>query len=185
MSPQNYWVVKGNPDYPIPGIDSRDGDMTNFLPYYINNPKAKPISWLQYRKSISDNYRRNDLIFAWRSGRRIGIVGLGVAIKKSPYEGGRQLFEWKPLLMLPNNSFIKLNEIRHALGCLTPDNQVPRFTMPGIVQTIYEATHEQARIMLSLVMARVPLDTKTKQVASPLLNSLGKGGGSASEHQAR
>lgn len=104
----NFWIVKGNPRYPIPGVEERCGDIDSFL-------RAMPWSdWITYRE-VPKDCRIGDPVFFWSSVKLRSIVGLGL-IKNPTIDGQEFHITHLSRQIFPKDQQLNIQEIRNAFN---------------------------------------------------------------------
>lgn len=166
MAQKLYWIVKGNPRYPLEGVDTRCGDIVRFLTDYSST------KWLTY-KHIEDSCKADDRVFFWQSSPHLHIIGLGtieeVHSRKRPENHFTiQHEQGKSLLMKP----VTIAEIRKAFKeKLSPDEQERAdYLKKSVVATLYKVSQKQAKILMELVCRENP----TNEIIKDWLGSVSK-----------
>lgn len=171
----NVWVIKGNKDNIQ--YDDRDGDIVDHMREEINenNNKDPCCWWIQRRKSIHKAFKAGDIVLAWRSRKKIGIVGIGEVIEVKPFgytkpidgeypEPNEQWFNWRPVDCWVGREresladvYISLDEIRSALGVSDDLENFsnPSFTKACVIQTVYPVSVEHAWVLRRLITVKV------------------------------
>jgi len=146
MAACNFWIVKGNPRYPLPGIEERCGDIASFL-------DADTWSdWITYRR-VPTACKKNDPVFFWSSGKLRSIVALGKI--RNPHIDGH-VFEITHLSQayFPPDCRLGIQEIRDAFS----DEQLASasYLKPSVVATIYPVPIDQASTIVDLLRKKNP-----------------------------
>ena len=158
MKTANFWIVKGNPRYPIPGIEERCGDICSFL------QEASSSDWLTYR-AIHEECKKFDPVFFWSSGKLRSIIAIGEILK---VHSDRHRFDIKhhSTKCFPLDKQVNIREIRAAF------EEKPKFyepeqalyLKPSVVATIYRVTAAQAEIIIKLICAKNPVKEERAQL---------------------
>lgn len=152
MTQTRYWIVKGNPRYPIAGVDRRCGDIVRFLKNYSST------KWLTY-KHIKDSCSAGDRVFLWQSSPYLHIIGLGTIEKVLSRRSAENHFiiqhePEKSLLKKP----VTIAEIRSAFdeGLSSEEQDKAGYLKRSVVATLYEVSQKQAEILIELVRKANP-----------------------------
>lgn len=147
---KNFWIVKGNPSYPIPGVDNRSGDIEGFLRAFNWS------DWITYRR-IRDDFKPNDRVFFWSSGRIRAIVGLAIVRK---VHKDKQHFDLNHISedILPKANQLGIEEIKSAFRRHFSPSRYDKVTYikPCVVATIYPVADEEAHILIRLLLDKNP-----------------------------
>lgn len=145
----NFWIVKGNPRYPLPGVDERNGNLKEFLMKGITWS-----NWITYKK-VPEICHKGDPVFFWSSGKLRAIVGLGT-IKNPNIDGHEFHLNHISQRLLPTNLRVGIEEISSAFKkfLLPSECNAATYIKPCVVSTIYPVTSPQARIIIKLLLQK-------------------------------
>lgn len=151
MPESNFWIVKGNPRYPIAGIDERNGNLKDFLK--TNNTWS---DWLTYRK-VPNTCKKGDPVFFWSSGKLRAIVGLGT-IRNPKIDGHEFHLNHISSCLFPSEQQLGIEEIRHVFKSTLDKKEfeAASYIKPCVVATIYPVSHPQAGILIRLLLEKQP-----------------------------
>lgn len=148
MTTKNFWLVKGNPRFPIPGIEERCGDIESFLEH------GSWSEWITYRR-IKDGFngcKSGDPVFLWSSGKLRSIIGLGSIREIHP---DRLRFD---INHISRRAFsaeqqVNIKDLRIAFNkhLSQAERDEARYIKPAVVATIYSVSHAQAEVIISLL----------------------------------
>lgn len=146
----NFWIVKGNPRYPIPGVEERCGDIASFL-------RARPWSdWITYR-AVPPDCRIGDPVFFWSSGKLRSIVGLGL-IRNPSIDGHEFHLTHLTRKIFSPEQQLNIQEIRQAFDDELSESERDKalYIKPSVVATIYQVRPFQAKILIRLLLEKNP-----------------------------
>lgn len=165
MKTSSYWIVKGNKNNL--SIDDRDGDIVQQMRAIIDGTDLSPNWWIQRAKATEPNFRAGEVVLAWRSRQKIGIVGIGVVQKIEKYEDEVR-FMWNPIQCF-DSQFISISEIKSALQ-ISPEvnDKNPQFIKPSVMKTVYSIDQQQARCMKALIQHKIHLHKSAQDLLDKL-----------------
>lgn len=158
MKTANFWIVKGNPRYPIPGIEERCGDISSFL------TKAKSSDWLTYR-TIHPDCSEGNPVFFWSSGKLRSIIAIG-EISKIHSDRHRFDIQHHSDAEFSVDKRVNIREIRAAFDKELGPNETEQalYLKPSVVATIYRVAQAQAEIIIKLICAKNPTEKEREQL---------------------
>lgn len=166
MKKVNFWIVKGNPRYPIPGVEERCGDIEYFL------KASRSSDWVTYHH-VPPSCRKGDPVFFWSSGKLRSIVGLG-KIRNPDIDG--HVFEIDHLsdAFFPKEKQVGIQEIRNAFERELSEDEYNKalYIKPSVVATIYAVSPGQAAILVRLLHSKNPGNNHLKKWAGLLSPNL-------------
>lgn len=166
MPPINYWIVKGNPDYPNDQGEERDGDIEGFY------STEKVSTWMTHKR-IPAEFKKGDRVFFWSSGKLRAIVALGTVEnpKVDSYEGENE-FSIRHLSarIFPPKWRINSDEIRQQFARSLPPEEIATalYLKSGVVATIYRVSAKQAAVLVRLLSAKNPQNQSLKSWSAAL-----------------
>ncbi len=145
----NFWVVKGNPRYPVSGVEERCGDIAYFL-------RDRSSEWITYR-NVPPACKKGDPVFFWSSGKLRSIVALG-RIKNPKIDGHAFEINHLSRSFFPPERQLGIEEIRSAFERKLSNAELALagYIKPCVVATIYPVTQDQARILVRLLSKKNP-----------------------------